>query len=104
MPVKVNLQIFFATLLCISFFSFAETVQHRKIAYTKLNGSLMPVIQIDGEDFNGFIACYSHDYDMPSYPVGGDIHVKGFVAMRGLYKGRIFHPEGYLYQSHFLNP
>ena len=94
---KTHLSIFFATLLCISFFSFAEPVQPWKTGNIKLYGLLIPVIQAEEGDINGFIACYSHDMEMPSYPVEEDIYVKGFVSMEGgQYKGRIFHPEGYL--------
>ncbi|WP_422490607.1 hypothetical protein [Endozoicomonas sp. ALE010] len=94
---KTHLSIFFATLLCISFFSFAEPAQPWKTGNIKLYGLLIPVIQAEEGDINGFIACYSHDMEMPSYPVEEDIYVKGFVSMEGgQYKGRIFHPEGYL--------
>ncbi|WP_422444084.1 MULTISPECIES: hypothetical protein [unclassified Endozoicomonas] len=96
MPIKTHLQVFIATLLCISFFSFAETVQPWKTGKTRRIGSgRMPVIQVYEDDVNGFIACYSHD-DIPPDLVTGDKHLQGFVAMKGIYKGRIFHPEGYL--------
>ncbi|WP_211830553.1 hypothetical protein [Kistimonas asteriae] len=67
-------------------------------SYIPEREQIMPVVTLSHQD-NGFIACYSHNDDAPSYPVGGNIHVKGFISMQGRYLGRIFHPAGYLHKD-----
>ncbi|MDA0210555.1 MULTISPECIES: hypothetical protein [Desertifilum] len=58
-------------------------------------GRILPTVnQYRGED-GGYVAFYSRDPTKAVYSVGGGIYVVGQIRLKGRYKGRIFHPEGY---------
>lgn len=58
-------------------------------------GRVLPTVnQYRGED-GGYVAFYSRDPAKAVYSVGGGIYVVGQIRLKGRYKGRIFHPEGY---------
>ncbi len=91
-----TLIVFFTLILSSLSYGFEDHQIH--YSYIHERGQLMPVINLSQQD-NGFIACYSHNDDAPSYSVGDGIHVKGFISMQGQYLGRIFHPDGYLHKD-----
>ncbi|GAA4650125.1 hypothetical protein GCM10023116_24080 [Kistimonas scapharcae] len=88
----------FITFFTLISSTLSHSLENNQIHYSYIRNQFMPVISLTHQN-NGFIACYSHNNDAPSYPVGGNIHVKGFIAMQGQYLGRIFHPDGYLHRD-----
>ncbi|MBD3340162.1 MAG: hypothetical protein GF353_13700 [Candidatus Lokiarchaeota archaeon] len=55
----------------------------------------LPVIQHYKGSGGGYIAAYTHDEGTGVYSVGSGIYVMGLIRLKGMYRGRIFHPEGY---------
>ena len=88
--------IFFTLLSSPLSYGFEDNQIH--YSYIPEREQIMPVVTLSQQN-NGFIACYSHNNDAPSYSVGGNIHVKGFISMQGQYLGRIFHPADYLHKD-----
>ncbi|MDK3160117.1 WGR domain-containing protein [Kamptonema cortianum] len=61
----------------------------------EVEGRILPTVnQYRGVD-GGYVAFYSRDPTKAVYSVGGGIYVVGQIRLKGRYKGRIFHPEGY---------
>ena len=57
------------------------------------------VIQYYTGKGGGYIAAYTHNPEKGVYSVGGEIYVMGLIRLKGTYRGRVFHPEGYLDQD-----
>jgi len=59
------------------------------------DAKILPTVNhYKGKD-GGYVAIYTREQEGSIYSVGGGIYVIGQIGVKGVYIGRIFHPEGY---------